>query len=229
MRILLVEDDRLLGEGIRAGLGQAGYAVAWARDGEEAQQALALEAFDVMILDLGLPKVGGLTVLRWLRGRGLSTPVLILTAQDAVEDRVRGLDAGADDYLTKPFALDELRARLRALQRRDRGRSESVMRHGRLVVDGARRAVTLDGAQVELSAKEFVTLEQLLLNEGRVMSRAQLEEKLYGWGEEVESNAVEVFVHHLRRKLYPELIRTVRGVGYLVPPDDASAQGPESK
>lgn len=217
MRILLVEDDRLLGDGVKAGLAQAGLAVAWAHDGEEAKLALETETFDAVVLDLGLPKVDGLAVLRWLRAKGACVPVLILTAQDGVEDRVKGLDAGADDYLTKPFSLEELKARLRALVRRSKGNTDPVLRHGRITLDSAARAVTLDDGPIELSARELATLEQLLANAGRVMSRSQLEEKLYGWGDEIESNAVEVFIHRLRKKLYPELIQTVRGVGYLIP------------
>jgi DNA-binding response OmpR family regulator len=221
MRILLAEDDTLLGEGVRTGLAQAGFAVAWVKDGAEAQDALAAEPYDAVVLDLGLPQLDGLSVLRWLRAKKNRVPVLILTASDAVEDRVAGLDAGADDYLTKPFALAELQARLRALLRRAKGQAEPLLRHGRVTLDPAARTVTLDGTPVELSARELTTLHELLLNAGRVLSRAQLEEKLYGWGEEIESNAVEVYVHHLRRKLYPQLIQTVRGVGYLVPREDA--------
>ena len=217
MRLLLVEDDRLLGEGVRVGLGQAGFAVAWAHDGEEALAALASEPFDAVVLDLGLPRLSGLEVLRQLRAKKLAVPVLILTAQDSLSDRVAGLDAGADDYLGKPFQLAELQARLRALLRRAKGQPQPTLTHGRVTLDPAGRTATLDGAPVELSARELTVLHELLANEGRVLSRAQLEEKLYGWGEEVESNAVEVYVHHLRKKLYPALIQTVRGVGYLVP------------
>jgi DNA-binding response OmpR family regulator len=221
MRVLLVEDDKLLGAGVRTGLGQAGFAVAWAQDGEEAALALATEPFDAVVLDLGLPKVDGLTVLRNLRGKGNQVPVLILTAVDSVEDRVSGLDAGADDYLAKPFALVELQARLRALVRRSKGTAQPVLQHGRVVLDPAKRTVLFDGHPIDLSSREFATLHELLLNAGRVLSRAQLEEKLYGWGEEIESNAVEVYVHHLRKKLYSELIQTVRGVGYLIPQESA--------
>lgn len=221
MRVLLVEDDELLGEGIRAGLAQAGFALAWVEDGLKAKLALATEPFDAVVLDLGLPKLDGLSVLRAVRAKGDPVPVLILTASDTVADRVAGLDAGADDYLVKPFALAELQARIRALVRRSKGTPHPVLRHGRVTLDPARKLVTLDGAPVELSARELATLHALLLDAGRVLSRAQLEEKLYGWGEEIESNAVEVYVHHLRRKLYPELIQTVRGIGYLVPKDDA--------
>jgi two-component system OmpR family response regulator/two-component system response regulator QseB len=220
VRILLVEDDRLLGTGVETGLRQAGFAVDWAHDGEEARQALKLERFDAVVLDLGLPRIGGLEVLRWLRSTGSRVPVLILTAATAVGDRVAGLDGGADDYLAKPFALPELQARLRALLRRSKGVAQPVLVHGRVTLDPAARVVTLDGTSVELSAREFDTLHLLLLDAGRVLSRAQLEEKLYGWNEQVESNAVEVYVHHLRKKLYPELIQTVRGVGYLVPKGD---------
>ncbi len=217
MRVLLVEDDRLLGEGVRAGLGQAGLAVDWALDGEEAELALSTQAYDAVVLDLGLPKQDGLTVLRHLRERRNAVPVLLLTARDSVVDRVTGLDAGADDYLTKPFALTELQARLRALLRRSRGIAQPLLHHGRLTMDPKARTVLLDGAPIELSAKEFATLQELLLAAGRVLSKAQLEERLYGWGDEIESNAIEVYVHHLRRKLHPNLIRTVRGVGYMIP------------
>ena len=217
MRILLAEDDPLLGDGVRTGLLQAGFAVDWVTDGQDARLALAGEPYDAVLLDLGLPKADGLAVLRELRAARNPVPVLILTARDALADRVAGLDAGADDYLVKPFALAELQARLRALLRRSKGVVDPVIRHGRIALDPAARTVTLDGAPVELSAREFATLQELLVNAGRVLSRSRLEEKLYGWGEEIESNAVEVYVHHLRRKLYPELIQTIRGVGYLVP------------
>lgn len=220
MRVLLVEDDKLLGKGIEAGLHQAGFAVAWAKDGEAAKLALQTETFDAMVLDLGLPKLGGLDLLRWLRRTKSAMPVLILTAQGSVDDRVAGLDAGADDYLTKPYALPELQARLRALIRRAKGTAQPILRHGRVSLDPAARTATLDGVPVELSARELSLLHELLLNAGRVLSRAQLEDKVYGWGEGIESNAVEVYVHHLRKKLYPELIQTVRGVGYLVPRAD---------
>lgn len=217
MRILLVEDDRLLGDGIRAGLMQAGFAVDWTKDGREAELALAGEPYDAVVLDLGLPKLSGMEVLKGLRAARNAVPVLILTARDAVPDRIAGLDAGADDYLVKPFDLGELQARLRALLRRGRSAGDPLLRHGTLTLDPAARSVSHDGQPVELSAREFAVLHALLLNAGRVLSKAQLEEKLYGWGEEIESNAVEVFVHHLRRKLSPELIRTVRGVGYMIP------------
>jgi len=219
MRILLVEDDRLLAEGLRTGLSQAGFAVDWAKDGEEADLALAAQAYDAVVLDLGLPKLDGLTLLKRLRTAGNAVPVLILTARDTLQDRVGGLNLGADDYLVKPFALAELNARLMALLRRAKGVVDPTVRHGRIALDPVARRVTLDGRPVELSAREFATLQELVLNAGRILSKSQIEEKLFAWGEEIESNVVEVYVHHLRRKLYPELIRTIRGAGYMVPKD----------
>lgn len=217
MRVLLVEDDRLLGDGIRAGLMQAGFAVDWAKDGREAEIAVSGEPYDAVVLDLGLPRVPGMDVLRRTRTAKNPVPILILTARDTVDDRIAGLDAGADDYLVKPFDLGELQARLRALIRRARSQVEPVLAHGALRLDAAGRSATWEGRPVDLSAREFAILQELLLNAGRVLSKTQLEEKLYGWGEEIESNTVEVFVHHLRRKLSPGLIRTVRGVGYMIP------------
>ncbi|MBI3149643.1 MAG: response regulator transcription factor [Betaproteobacteria bacterium] len=219
MRILLVEDDRLLGDGIRAGLKQAGMAVDWVQDGRAADAALASESYDAVVLDLGLPRLSGMEVLARARATSNAVPVLILTARDTVADRIAGLDAGADDYLLKPFDLGELQARLRALLRRAGNQAEPVLAHGALRLDPAARSITWQEQPVELSAREFALLHALLLNAGRVLSKAQLEEKLYGWGEEIESNAVEVFIHHLRRKLAPELIRTVRGVGYMIAKD----------
>ncbi|WP_431855194.1 response regulator [Azospirillum sp.] len=219
MRVLLVEDDPLLGSGVRAGLEQAGVTADWTQDGEEAEAALSAMTYDAVVLDLGLPRMDGLSLLRRLRSRHDPVPVLVLTARGAVSDRVTGLDAGADDYLAKPFDLAELQARLRALLRRSRGIATPVIRCGRIELDPAARAATLDGKPVDLLPREFATLEALLLNTGRVLSKAQIEDRLYGWGDEIESNAIEVYVHHLRRKLYPDLIRTVRGVGYFVPKD----------
>lgn len=216
MKILLVEDDKLLGDGIAVGIGQAGLAVDWVQDGQQAETALALGSYDAVVLDLGLPQMSGMELLRRARARGETLPILILTARDAVEDRVAGLDAGADDYLAKPFDLTELQARLRALLRRSKGSADPVISHGELRVDPAGHSVSLSNKSVALSAREFAILHTLLLNAGRVMSKAQIEEQLYGWGDEIESNAVEVFIHHLRRKLYPELIRTIRGVGYMI-------------
>lgn len=217
MRLLLIEDDEMLGAAVRTGLEQEGYAVDWVRDGTAALAALRSEPFELAVLDLGLPGLSGLEVLKRARAAGVTTPVLILTAWDAVADRVAGLDAGADDYLGKPFDLEELAARLRALRRRAHGRSDNAIRHGPLVLDPVERTVTLDGTPVELSAKEFTVLHLLLENAGKVLSRERLEEGVYGWGSEVESNAIEVHIHHLRRKLGRDWIVTVRGVGYLLP------------
>ncbi|MBI3432152.1 MAG: response regulator [Hydrogenophilales bacterium] len=216
MRILLVEDDRMLGDGLQAGLTQAGYAVDWLRDGEAAVAALSTESFAAVVLDLGLPKRDGLSVLQWLRGRHDATPVLILTARDQLEDRVRGLDLGADDYVLKPFDLDEIAARLRALMRRAHGRPEPVLSLGEIALNPAARTVTRAGRAVELTPREFDLLHLLLENTDRVLTRRTLEEQLYTWSDEVDSNALEVHIHHLRRKLGNELIRTVRGVGYMV-------------
>lgn len=216
MRILLVEDDSLLGDGLRVGLTQEGYSVDWVKDGRAAQLALEAEPYALVVLDLGLPRLSGLELLQWLRRGGNDLPVLILTARDAVADRVQGLDSGADDYLVKPFDLDELAARIRALLRRRGGRASPLLQHGELVLDPAAHTVTRAGKAVDISPREFALLQELLQNAGRVLSREQLEHSLYGWNEEVESNAVEVHVHHLRKKLGADLIRTVRGVGYLV-------------
>lgn len=217
MRLLLVEDDAMLGEGVRRALHRQGHAVDWVRDGLEADLALAGEPYDVVLLDLGLPRKNGLEVLRDLRRRGDRVPVLILTAQDAVADRIAGLDAGADDYLAKPFDLDELAARIRALQRRSSGHPEPFLEVGPLRLNPATREVLLEGAPVALSTREFAVLHALLEHPGRPLSRARLEERLYGWGEQVESNAIEVHVHTLRRKLGADWIRTLRGVGYVIP------------
>jgi DNA-binding response OmpR family regulator len=216
MRILLVEDDALLGDGIKAGLKQAGFAVDWVTDGHAARLALETEEYCLAVLDLGLPKVSGLDVLKWLRASGRQLPVLVLTARDTVTDRVSGLDAGADDYLIKPFDLDELTARLRALLRRSGGQATPVLRHGDVELDPAAHKVSKAGQPVELSSREFALLHELLLHSGHVQSREQLEQRLYGWGEEVESNSVEVHIHHLRKKLGSELIRTLRGIGYVI-------------
>jgi two-component system OmpR family response regulator/two-component system response regulator QseB len=216
MRILLVEDDPLLGDGLRTGLHQRGFQVDWVRDGSAAERELRAEPYAAAVLDLGLPKKDGMDVLAAVRREGLATPVLILTARDAVPERIRGLDLGADDYVLKPVDLDELAARLRALVRRSHGQPrEALSAHG-VELDPGRRVVSLDGQPVTLSAREFDLLHVLMLNPGRVLSREQLEQQLYRWGSEVESNAVEVHVHHLRRKLRPALIQTVRGVGYAI-------------
>ncbi|MBI4292241.1 MAG: response regulator [Betaproteobacteria bacterium] len=216
MRLLLVEDDAMIGEGVRKGLRQEGFAVDWVQDGRAAELALDNEAYDLLLLDLGLPKKDGLEVLAGLRRKGNAIPVLILTARDAISERVKGLDAGADDYLIKPFDLDELAARVRALLRRKAGRADPIIQVGSLVINPATHEVSLDGQPIALSAREFALLRALAERPGVVLSRTQLEEKLYGWGEEVESNTVEVYVHSLRRKLGTDFIRNVRGVGYMV-------------
>ena len=217
MRLLLVEDDPMIGASVERSLRASGHAVDWAKDGVSAAEALRGEPYEAVVLDLGLPGRGGLDVLRDLRRRGDRTPVLVATARDAVADRVAGLDAGADDYLVKPFDLEELAARLRAVQRRSEGRAAPRLEHAGLVLDPASHEVTMDGTPVSLSAREFEILHALLEHPGRPLSRTRLEERLYGWGDEVESNAVEVHVHALRRKLGARWIKTLRGVGYVVP------------
>lgn len=221
MRLLLVEDDRLLGEGIEMGLKQQAYIVDWLHDGEAAVLAIMHEAYDAVVLDIGLPRKNGIEVLKEVRKKGRMAPVLILTALDGIEDRIAGLDAGADDYLTKPFDLNELYARIRALIRRSVGRAEAKIIHGDLALNPASHAVSLNGKPVDLSRREYTVLLELMENRGRVLSRRQLEQGLYGLGEEVESNAVEVHVHHIRKKIDSKLIRTVRGVGYIIEKDSA--------
>jgi two-component system, OmpR family, response regulator QseB len=214
MRLLLTEDDPMIGEAVQRGLRQLGFTVDWARDGAAAAQALAVEPYELLLLDLGLPRKSGLALLAELRSHGSEIPVVILTSRDSLTDRVTGLDAGADDYVVKPFELPELAARIRAVVRRHAGRASPQLTHRGVTLDPATREVTRDGAPVALAAREFEVLHALMEHPGRVLSRAQLEERLYGWGEEVESNVVEVYVHALRRKLGPEFIRTVRGAGY---------------
>ena len=215
MRILLVEDDRMLGDGLQAGLTQVGYAVDWLRDGEAAVAALSTESFAAVVLDLGLPKRDGLSVLQWLRSRHDTTPVLILTARDQLADRVRGLDLGADDYVLKPFDLDEIAARLRALVRRAHGHPEPLLTLGEIELNPAARTVRRGGLAIDLTPREFDLLHLLLENADRVLTRRTLEEQLYTWNDAVDSNALEVHIHHLRKKLGNDLIRTVRGVGYM--------------
>ncbi len=217
MRLLVVEDDAMIGNGIRTGLRQDGYTVDWVRDGAAAELATAATAYDAILLDLGLPGKTGLELLAHWRQQQNPVPVLIVTARDAVADRVRGLDTGADDYLVKPFDLDELAARLRALLRRRSGRATPVIEIGPLTLDPASHEVHLDGAAINLSAREFGVLHALLESPGIPLSRAQLEDRLYGWEQEIGSNAVEVHIHALRRKLGSDWIRNVRGVGYMVP------------
>lgn len=215
-RILLVEDDESLGDGLSSGLRLKGFAIDWVKDGDAAEAAAETAEYEAIILDLGLPRRDGMSVLARLRAKGSDVPVLIITARDALDARVEGLDAGADDYLVKPFAIDELAARLRALLRRRAGRPVSKIVHGRLEVDPASHTVRLAGSEVDVSPREFQLLQALLENRGRVLTKERLETALYPWGEEVESNAVEVHVHRLRKKLGSDLIRTIRGVGYTV-------------
>ena len=210
MRILLAEDDPLLGDGLRAGLRQLGFQVDWVRDGLAAERELGTGDYAAAVLDLGLPLKDGLAVLQALRQRQISTPILVLTARDAVPDRIRGLDLGADDYVVKPVDLHELGARLRSLVRRAHGQAQDALRWGAVLLEPAARQVSLHGTAVTLSTREFDLLQVLMLNAGRVLSREQLEQQLYSWGHEVESNAIEVHIHHLRRKLQPELIQTLR-------------------
>jgi two-component system response regulator QseB len=219
MRILLIEDDAMIGKAVHRGLVQAGFAVDWVTDGRAAELSLANDVYDLAILDLGLPRKDGMAILQTLRGQGNSLPVLIASARDTVRDRIAGLEAGADDYVLKPFDLDELVARVRALLRRHAGSGTPLLRCGSLALDPVRKLVTQAGTPVELSAREFAVLEALMQRPGAVLSREKLEESVYGWGEEVGSNAIEVHLHHLRRKLGSNVIRNVRGVGYRVAED----------
>ena len=218
MRVLLIEDDALLGDGIRAGLKLAGYAVDWLRDGDQGRLALETESFAACVLDLGLPRRDGLSLLRDLRAHGDHTPVLILTARDTLEDKIAGLDAGADDYLIKPFDLPELQARLRALLRRVANTGANLLQHDGIRLDPAARQVTLNNQPVSLSAKEYALLHDFLSHPNSIRSRSELEQGLYAWGEETASNTVEVYIHHLRKKLGNDCIETVRGLGYRLGP-----------
>lgn len=216
MRILLVEDDALLGDGVCAGLRREDNSVDWVKNGETALSAMTETLYDCVILDIGLPKMSGLDVLQHMRSSDNDIPVLILTAQDDISDRVRGLDAGADDYLVKPFEFSELCARLRALTRRARGMSSETLQYKDIIIDTVAHTVKCGNQPVLLSRREFSLLFELITNQGRVLSRHHLEQKLYSWGDEIESNTIEVYIHHLRKKFYPELVTTVRGIGYIV-------------
>ncbi len=220
MRILLVEDDPQLGDGIRTGLQQAGHATDWLQDGQAALHSLDVENFDMVVLDLGLPRMDGISVLNKIRTAGNDVPVLILTARDTVEDRIKGLDCGADDYLVKPFDLDELCARIRALSRRHNGRSSPLINYRDIVLDPISHSLSKEGKDIILSGREFKILQTLLENTGRVLSRERIEESLFGWDDALESNATEVHIHHLRKKLGKDLIVTIRGVGYMIPKAD---------
>jgi two-component system, OmpR family, response regulator QseB len=217
MRVLVVEDDEMIAQGLQTALRRAGFAVDWMRNGRNAAAALQTSVFDVVLLDLGLPDRDGIDVLRELRRRGDATPVIILTARDEIQHRVAGLDAGADDYIVKPFDLDEMLARMRSVLRRVAGRGDPGIQHGDLRLDPVTRTVERSGAPVGLSGHEYAVLEALLQRPGAVLSRSQLEDRLYGWGDPIGSNAVEVYVHGLRRKLGSDVIQTLRGVGYFVP------------
>jgi two-component system, OmpR family, response regulator QseB len=216
MRLLLVEDDEILGDGLAVGLKMEGYAVDWLTNGKLADEALKMNCYELVVLDLNLPDMDGLSILRALRARKDEVPVLVLTAKDTVPDRVEGLDSGADDFVIKPFELDEVCARLRALARRNEGRSTPTIGHMGIVLDPASRQVLYRDEKVELPQKEFEILSYLMGNIGRVVSRARLEESLYSWDSDIESNTVEVYIHYLRKKLGPGVIRTVRGVGYVI-------------
>jgi two-component system OmpR family response regulator len=217
VRLLLVEDDAMIGETVLQVLRAEHYAVDWVRDGNMAEEALRAESYDLVLLDLGLPRRSGLEVLRALRARRNVVPVLVATARDAVGDRIAGLDAGADDYVVKPFDIDELLARIRALLRRSAGRAEPAFEHKGVSLNPATREATLHGRPVSLSAREWAVLEALLARPGVVLSRTQLEEKLFSWKDDISSNAVEVYIHGVRKKLGANLIQTVRGLGYLIP------------
>ncbi len=216
MRILLVEDDVMLGETLQKTLQTQPYIVDWLRDGTLALNTIIEQHFDIIILDLGLPKMDGMSVLKAVREQGITTPILILTARDTINDKVKGLDAGADDYLLKPFDLAELNSRLRALIRRSSGRASSEIHYGDICLNPQTQKISFNKKLINLHRREFNLLHELLENAGKVLSRQQLEQSLYGWEEEIESNAIEVHVHYLRKKLYPELIKTIRGVGYII-------------
>ncbi|KGT90311.1 XRE family transcriptional regulator [Erwinia typographi] len=218
MRVLLVEDDVMIGEAVREALKEASYAVDWVRNGTEASSSLAIQSYDLVLLDLGLPGKNGFSVLSSLRGRGNEVPLLIITARDALEDRLRGLDSGADDYVVKPFEMKELLARIRAVLRRKGGSSGPVLSNGIITLDPASHEAceVANGEMQRLSNREFALLQALLIRPGTLLSRSELEEKIYGWGEEIESNAVEYFIHALRKKFGSEVIKNVRGVGWMV-------------
>lgn len=216
MRILVVEDDPSLGEGLRVALKLEGYTVDWLSDGVSALQAIEVETFDLMVLDLGLPRLDGLNILRQIRQQGKDIPVLVLTARDSIDDRIKGLDSGADDYLVKPFDVTELKARLRALLRRHSGRSQMQIAYKSIVLDPSSQLVEYEGKHVSLTRREYTLLHEFMNQPGHVFTRDVLQQLLYGWGDDVESNTLEVHVHHLRKKLFPEIIRTVRGIGYIL-------------
>lgn len=216
MRILLLEDDILIGDGLKTGLNQLGFAVDWFKDGETGYQALATAPYDAVVLDLGLPGMDGMQVLAKWRHKNNEIPVLVLTARDALDNRVAGLEAGADDYLCKPFALSEVAARLKALIRRSHGQHSPLLMHGQVKFDPASHCVTLNEQSLVMTARELALLELFMRNKGRILPKALIEEKLYSWDDDIDSNTIEVYIHHLRRKLGNSFIRTVRGVGYTL-------------
>ncbi|MDF1646958.1 MAG: response regulator [Legionellaceae bacterium] len=215
MRLLLIEDDELLGDAVKTGLIQCGYVVDWLKDGESAKLAITIESFELIILDLSLPKLSGLALLKNIRQNGNKTPVIILTARESIENRIEGLDAGADDYMIKPFDLNELSARIRALTRRSQGRADTLIQYQNIVLDPAAHTVLLDNKEVNISRREFALLQKLLENHGHVLSREQLMQSIYGWDEDLDSNVLEVHIHNLRKKLNADFIRTIRGIGYI--------------
>lgn len=216
MRLLLVEDDELLGDAVKTGLIQFGYIVDWLKNGEIAKNIIKTESFDLIILDLSLPKISGMTLLQTIRQAQNKTPVIILTARESINDRIRGLDAGADDYITKPFDLNELGARVRALTRRAQGRADTILQYANITIDPAAHSVLVDGQAINVPRREFALLQKLIESSGQVLSREQLMQSMYSWDEEVDSNALEVHIHNLRKKLNAQFIRTIRGVGYLI-------------
>ena len=223
MRLLLVEDDELLGDAVKTGLTQFGYIVDWLKDGEAARAALKSESFELIILDLGLPKLSGINLLQAIRHDGNSTPVIILTARESVESRVKGLDCGADDYIIKPFDLNELSARIRALVRRSQGRADTTLQYRNVTLDPAAHSVMVDDVLINVPRREFSLLQKLLENSGHVLSREQLMQSIYGWDEDVDSNALEVHIHNLRKKLNANFIRTIRGVGYMAEKNESTS------
>lgn len=223
MRLLLVEDDELLGDAVKTGLTQFGYIVDWLKDGEAARNAIFTESFDLIILDLGLPKLSGLSLLQNIRLESNSTPVIILTARESVEDRVKGLDSGADDYIIKPFDLNELSARIRALVRRSQGRADTSFQYKNISIDPIAHAVYVDDVLVNVPRREFALLQKLIENSGQVLSREQLIQSIYGWNEDVDSNVLEVHIHNLRKKLNTSFIRTIRGIGYMAERNDGAS------
>ncbi len=223
MRLLLVEDDELLGDAVKTGLTQFGYVVDWLKDGITARSAIKTETFELIILDLGLPKLSGISLLQGIRHDQNTTPVIILTARESIEDRIKGLDSGADDYIVKPFDLNELSARIRALIRRSQGRADTTLQYRNIILDPAAHSVTLDNTLINIPRREFALLQKLLENCGQVLSRDQLMQSIYGWDEDVDSNALEVYIHNLRKKLKANFIRTIRGVGYMAEKKDKIA------